>query len=53
MVETSLGIKVRPYLKNNKSKMDWWHGSSDRVPAWEVRDTGSNPSTTKNKSFGS
>jgi hypothetical protein len=31
-VQASLGINMRPYLKN-KAKKGWGHGSSCRVPA--------------------
>jgi hypothetical protein len=38
---------VRPYLKNNKSKKAWRHGSSGRVPTETLS---SNPNTAKKKS---
>jgi hypothetical protein len=34
MVQDSLVITVRSYLKNNESKKGWENGSSGRVPAW-------------------
>jgi hypothetical protein len=43
---------MRPYLKNNQSKMDWWHGLSSRVPALQAKALSSNSSPTKKKKKG-
>jgi hypothetical protein len=48
VVPVRLGRKVRPYLKNNKSKKGWELGSSCRALAWQVQDSKFNPSSPPN-----